>query len=274
MKSYIKCLTIAGSDSGGGAGIQADIKTMSALGVFGMSAITAITAQNTVEVSEIFAVPAETVKAQIVAVMDDIGADAVKIGMIYLPQTACMIAEMLDRYKPACTVLDPVLVSSTQHMLYAKGCKEIIEEELMKRVTLITPNINETEKLSGMEINERDDMRSAAEVLLRKGANAVLIKGGDFNDLEASYALLAEKDGTELWLGSERIHSRNTHGTGCSLSSAIASYLAMGYDLKNAVKRAKSYISEAIRNGSDVSNGKGIGGINHFFAPVKLIKRQ
>lgn len=274
MKSYIKCLTIAGSDSGGGAGIQADIKTMSALGVFGMSAITAITAQNTVEVSEIFAVPAETVKAQIVAVMDDIGADAVKIGMIYLPQTACMIAEMLDRYKPACTVLDPVLVSSTQHMLYAKGCKEIIEEELMKRVTLITPNINETEKLSGMEINERDDMRSAAEVLLRKGANAVLIKGGDFNDLEASYDLLAEKDGTELWLGSERIHSRNTHGTGCSLSSAIASYLAMGYDLKNAVKRAKSYISEAIRNGNDVSNGKGIGGINHFFAPVKLIKRQ
>ena len=274
MKSYIKCLTIAGSDSGGGAGIQADIKTMSALGVFGMSAITAITAQNTVEVSEIFAVPAETVKAQIVAVMDDIGADAVKIGMIYLPQTACMIAEMLDLYKPACTVLDPVLVSSTQHMLYAKGCKEIIEEELMKRVTLITPNINETEKLSGMEINERDDMRSAAEVLLRKGANAVLIKGGDFNDLEASYDLLAEKDGTELWLGSERIHSRNTHGTGCSLSSAIASYLAMGYDLKNAVKRAKSYISEAIRNGSDVSNGKGIGGINHFFAPVKLIKRQ
>ncbi len=274
MKSYIKCLTIAGSDSGGGAGIQADIKTMSALGVFGMSAITAITAQNTVEVSEIFAVPAETVKAQIVAVMDDIGADAVKIGMIYLPQTACMIAEMLDRYKPACTVLDPVLVSSTQHMLYAKGCKEIIEEELMKRVTLITPNINETEKLSGMEINERDDMRSAAEVLLRKGANAVLIKGGDFNDLEASYDLLAEKDGTELWLGSERIHSRNTHGTGCSLSSAIASYLAMGYDLKNAVKRAKSYISEAIRNGSDVLNGKGIGGINHFFAPVKLIKRQ
>ena len=274
MKSYIKCLTIAGSDSGGGAGIQADIKTMSALGVFGMSAITAITAQNTVEVSEIFAVPAETVKAQIVAVMDDIGADAVKIGMIYLPQTACMIAEMLDRYKPACTVLDPVLVSSTQHMLYAKGCKEIIEEELMKRVTLITPNINETEKLSGMVINERDDMRSAAEVLLRKGANAVLIKGGDFNDLEASYDLLAEKDGTELWLGSERIHSRNTHGTGCSLSSAIASYLAMGYDLKNAVKRAKSYISEAIRNGSDVLNGKGIGGINHFFAPVKLIKRQ
>lgn len=274
MKSYIKCLTIAGSDSGGGAGIQADIKTMSALGVFGMSAITAITAQNTVEVSEIFAVPAETVKAQIVAVMDDIGADAVKIGMIYLPQTACMIAEMLDRYKPACTVLDPVLVSSTQHMLYAKGCKEIIEEELMKRVTLITPNINETEKLSGMEINERDDMRSAAEVLLRKGANAVLIKGGDFNDLEASYDLLAEKDGTELWLGSERIHSRNTHGTGCSLSSAIASYLAMGYDLKNAVKRAKSYISETIRNGSDVLNGKGIGGINHFFAPVKLIKRQ
>lgn len=274
MKSYIKCLTIAGSDSGGGAGIQADIKTMSALGVFGMSAITAITAQNTVEVSEIFAVPAETVKAQIVAVMDDIGADAVKIGMIYLPQTACMIAEMLDLYKPACTVLDPVLVSSTQHMLYAKGCKEIIEEELMKRVTLITPNINETEKLSGMEINERDDMRSAAEVLLRKGANAVLIKGGDFNDLEASYDLLAEKDGTELWLGSERIHSRNTHGTGCSLSSAIASYLAMGYDLKNAVKRAKSYISEAIRNGSDVLNGKGIGGINHFFAPVKLIKRQ
>lgn len=274
MKSYIKCLTIAGSDSGGGAGIQADIKTMSALGVFGMSAITAITAQNTVEVSEIFAVPAETVKAQIVAVMDDIGADAVKIGMIYLPQTACMIAEMLDLYKPACTVLDPVLVSSTQHMLYAKGCKEIIEEELMKRVTLITPNINETEKLSGMEINERDDMRSAAEVLLRKGANAVLIKGGDFNDLEASYDLLAEKDGTELWLGSERIHSRNTHGTGCSLSSAIASYLAMGYDLKNAVKRAKSYISEAIRNGCDVLNGKGIGGINHFFAPVKLIKRQ
>ena len=117
-------------------------------------------------------------------------------------------------------------------------------------------------------------MRSAAEVLLRKGANAVLIKGGDFNGLEASYDLLAEKDGTELWLGSERIHSRNTHGTGCSLSSAIASYLAMGYDLKNAVKRAKSYISEAIRNGSDVSNGKGIGGINHFFAPVKLIKRQ
>lgn len=274
MKSYVKCLTIAGSDSGGGAGIQADIKTMSALGVFGMSAITAITAQNTMNVSEIYAVPAEIVKAQIVAVMDDIGADAIKIGMIYLPQTANLIAEMLDLYRPGFSVLDPVLVSSTQHQLFVKGCKEVIEEELMKRVTLVTPNINETEKLSGIEINERDDMRNAAEILLAKGANAVLIKGGDFNDLEASYDLFANKDGEEMWLGSERIHSRNTHGTGCSLSSAIAAFLARGYELKTAVKKAKGYISEAIRNGSDVSNGKGIGSINHFYAPEKLIKRQ
>lgn len=274
MKRYVKCLTIAGSDSGGGAGIQADIKTMSALGVFGMSAITAITAQNSVTVSEIYAVPTETVKAQIVAVMDDIGADAVKIGMIYLPQTAEMIAGMLDLYKPACSVLDPVLVSSTRHQLHAEGCKEIIERELMKRVTLITPNINEAEQLAGIEINVRDDMRKAAGILLGKGANAVLVKGGDFNDLEVSYDFLADSNGMELWLGSERIQSRNTHGTGCSLSSAIASYLAMGHGLEPAVRGAKAYISEAIRNGSDVTNGKGYGGINHFFAPVKLLKRD
>ena len=274
MKRYVKCLTVAGSDSGGGAGIQADIKTMSALGVFGMSAITAVTAQNTTGVTDIFAIPVETVRRQITAVMDDMGADAVKIGMVYIPETAMMIAEMLDIYRPANSVLDPVLLSSTRHRLFSSGCEKVIKQELMKRVTLITPNIYEAARLSGVEITGRDDMRKAACVLLDRGANAVLVKGGDSDDREMSYDFLADRDGMETWLESERIHSRNTHGTGCSLSSAIASYLAMGRDLKSAVAGAKLYITEAIRNGNDVVNGKGSGGINHFFAPVKLIKRQ
>ncbi|MEG1574503.1 MAG: bifunctional hydroxymethylpyrimidine kinase/phosphomethylpyrimidine kinase [Bacteroidales bacterium] len=272
MKRYVKCLTIAGSDSGGGAGIQADIKTMSALGVFGMSAITAITAQNTIGVTKIGAVPADLVKAQIDAVLSDIGADAVKIGMIYLPETAWVIVELLEKYSPKFVVLDPVLVSSTNCDLSTKDCCTVISDELMQRSTIITPNKDEAEKLSGIKISSKEDMKRAACILMDKGAKAVLIKGGHLIENCLAADFLVTGDGTERWFSGNYIASGNTHGTGCSLSSAIASYLALGYDINCAITKAKEFITAAILNGCDVKNGKGIGAVNHFYAPIPLIK--
>lgn len=272
IKRYVKCLTIAGSDSGGGAGIQADIKTMSALGVFGMSAITAVTAQNTVGVAGIAAVPSDMVKAQIDAVLSDIGADSVKIGMIYLPETAWIIADAIDRYSPGAVVLDPVLVSSTNCDLSTEDCRTVILNEIMKRSTVITPNKDEAEKLSGITISGREDMKKAACILIEKGAKAVLVKGGHVIEGGLSSDILVMNDGTERWFAGKSIESNNTHGTGCSLSSAIASYLALGEDLCSAVAKAKDFISAAILNGKDVKTGNGMGPVNHFFAPIPLIK--
>lgn len=269
MTEYKKCLTIAGSDSGGGAGIQADLKTMSALGVYGMSAITAITAQNTCGVTDIHAVPHHIVKAQVENVLNDIGTDAIKIGMLFNIEIASTVADLLDQYQPDHVVLDPVMISTSGHKLMKDDAICYIAEHLLNRATVVTPNIDEAELLSGEKIETEADMYKAADILMKKGCKAVLMKGGHLKGKRMTDILFTQQDApypqTE-----EYIETKNTHGTGCTLSSAIASNLALGYTLHDAVYRSKQFITLALKAGALVKTGNGHGPMNHFFAPVPL----
>ena len=253
-------LTIAGSDSSGGAGIQADIKTMTANGVFAMSAITALTAQNTTGVQGIFEVPAEFLAEQIDSVFTDIRPDAVKIGMVSSVGLIGTIAERLTFYRADNIVVDPVMVATSGSKLLSDDAVDTLKQKLLPLATVLTPNIPEAEVLAGMEIKTADDMAKAAERIGRQYGCAVLCKGGhqlnDANDL-------LWQNGETNWFYGKRINNPNTHGTGCTLSSAIASNLAKGYDLETAVKRAKAYISGALAAMLDL--GKGSGPMNHAF---------
>lgn len=269
MIYYPKCLTIAGSDSGGGAGIQADLKTMSAIGVYGMSAITAITAQNTCGVKAIQPIEPEIVTAQLEAVLTDIGTDSIKIGMLHSARIVKAIIEILDKYTPRYVVLDPVMVSTSGHKLIEDDTIDIIRKELFFRSTVITPNLDEAMLLSGMQISEEKDMYKAGKKLLAEGCRAVLMKGGHLKN-KIMTDLLLSSEGEEYIFSAENITTPNTHGTGCTLSSAIASYLALGSTLAEAVKQAKQFITSAIEAGSGVTTGKGHGPLNHFFAPQPL----
>lgn len=272
MNKYVTCITIAGSDSGGGAGIQADLKTMSAIGVYGMSAITAITAQNTTAVNDIFAISPKIVASQISTVLDDIECNTVKIGMIYLPENAEVIANTLLKYKISNIILDPILISTTQFKLGKDEVVDAIKEKLFPICSLVTPNTDEAYEFTGIKIRCKDDVCSAAKEFIKMGANAVLIKGGHNIKSTYAYDYLLTNTGYEQWYRGRAIETNNLHGTGCSLSSAIASYLAQGYPLPQAIAKAKLYISKAISYGSDTITGKGNGPVNHFFMPKKLIK--
>ena len=260
---YYTALTIAGSDSCGGAGIQADIKTMSALGVYAASAITAITVQNTKGVYGIQNVEPEIVKGQIEAVMDDIQPDAIKIGMVNDRDTIKAIAKTLKKYqgKYQHLVIDPVMVSTSGCRLMQEDALDIFISELLPLATLLTPNIPETEVLAGMKITRNEDMIAAAEKISDSYHCAVLCKGGhslnDANDL-------LYRNGSYRWFNGKRIDNPNTHGTGCTLSSAIAANLAKGFDLDTSVERAKDYISGAL--GAMLDLGHGSGPMNHAFA--------
>lgn len=267
---YPTCLTIAGSDSGGGAGIQADLKTMSALGVYGMSVITAVTAQNTQGVTAIQAITPHMVTAQLEAVFSDIRCDAVKIGMLFSEEIITALVEALDRYKPRHIVLDPVMVSTSGHKLVENDICNIIMQDLCPRASLITPNIPEAALLSGIGIYDEEDMMQAGKILLDRGCRAVLIKGGHLSGQEMNDILFTH-DNTPQVYTSTKIATKNTHGTGCSLSSAIASYLALGNNMPEAVRKAKAYVSDGLKAGTDVTLGKGHGPINHFFAPQPLL---
>ncbi len=271
VKSYPTCLTIAGSDSCGGAGIQADLKTMSALGVYGMSVITAITAQNTRGVDALEAVSSSMVKAQLESVFSDIRCDAVKIGMLFSPQIIDVILEILDKYSPRHVVLDPVMVSTSGHALARETMCDALKNRLCNRVSLITPNIPEAEKLCGMSIDTFSDMMVAGEVLMQAGCGAVLIKGGHLSGEMVSDVLFQKSCQPEIFTH-PMVDTRNTHGTGCSLSSAIASYLALGRDMHEAVSLANEYVYNGLKFGADVIVGDGHGPINHFFFPVALRK--
>jgi hydroxymethylpyrimidine/phosphomethylpyrimidine kinase len=262
-------LTIAGSDSGGGAGIQADLKTFAALGCYGTSAITALTAQNTVGVQGIHAVPAEFLKAQIQSVLDDIGVDAVKIGMLHAPGIVEVVAWAIDHYKLTNVVLDPVMVATSGDRLIASETVQVLVHELFPRVSVITPNLDEAALLLGRDIPNADALDIAAQDLLAMGARAVLLKGGHLAGDEV-VDLLADASGPLQRLASRRIASRNVHGTGCTLSSAIAAHLALGHGLSEAVSLARAFILEAIAQGADVTTGQGHGPLNHGFAPVPL----
>lgn len=270
--SYVRVLTIAGSDSGGGAGIQADLKTFAALGCFGMSAIAAITAQNTRGVSAIHSVPANILSAQIDAVLDDIGADAIKIGMMGAVETVQAVAHSLKRHAHIPVVLDPVMVATSGDRLISQDTAAAIVAQLFPLATLVTPNLDEAAWLSGHTIANTQAMHEAAGQLRRMGAAAVLVKGGHLSGDVVS-DLLCVADRAPLMLQSERIATRNGHGTGCTLSSAIAAHLAQGLELEAAVRAAREYILGAIAAGANVVTGAGTGPLNHGFAPRAQIMR-
>lgn len=268
---YARVLSIAGSDSGGGAGIQADLKTFSALGCYGMTAITALTAQNTLGVSGIHGVPPAFLKAQIQAVVEDIGVDAVKLGMLHAPEIVEVVAWAIDHYKLPNVVLDPVMVATSGDRLIAAETVQILVRELFPRAVVVTPNLDEAALLIGHPIDGVDALDDAASELLALGTSAVLLKGGHLPGVDV-VDLLAQANGDRLRLASTRIVSRNLHGTGCTLSSAIASHLALGYALPQAVERAREYVVAAMAAGADVQVGAGHGPLNHGFAPVPTFR--
>ena len=279
-KSYPIVLSIAGSDSSGGAGIQADLKTFSSLGVYGATAITAITAQNTLGVVSQMALPPQMVREQIIAVMDDLHPSVVKIGMLSNAEIVNAVAEVLSEYKPK-IILDPVIVSTSGHRLLSVEAQDVIKEKLLPISELVTPNIPEMETLTNMPLSSFEEKEKAANYLLSLGAKAVLLKGGHedgevktdilfFRAHEVCSQLIAHSS----QLVSESISTKNVHGTGCTLSSAIAAFLALDYSLEDAVRETKHYITEAIRAGADVKIGHGFGPVNHFFNPKPLFKNE
>ena len=255
-----KVLTIAGSDSSGGAGIQADIKTMTANNVYAMSAITALTAQNTTGVKGILNIAPDFIKSQLEMIFDDIFPDAIKIGMVSSPEIVEAIEYELLKYKAKNIVLDPVMVATSGSNLVENSAIKSIKEKLFPLARVITPNIPEAEVLSGISIKDDKDMLEAAKIIYEKHFCAVLLKGGhsinDANDL-------LYENGKEKWFFGKHIDNQNTHGTGCTLSSAIAANLAKGYTLEESVERAKNYISDALLAMLDI--GKGSGPLNHAF---------
>ncbi|MDD1782632.1 bifunctional hydroxymethylpyrimidine kinase/phosphomethylpyrimidine kinase [Enterovibrio sp. ZSDZ35] len=258
-------LTIAGSDSGGGAGIQADIKAISATGGYACSVITAITAQNTQGVSAIFPIPIEHVAHQLDAVFSDLNIVAVKVGMLADSNIIRTVAEKIKQYRPQFLVVDPVMVATSGDLLLETDAISTLKSELLPLADIITPNLPEGAALTGLAIpNNEDEMSNMIVDLRLLGAKSVLLKGGHLEKDESSNDLLILKDTVDE-LRAKRIKTKNTHGTGCSLSSAIASYLAQGNDLQKAVQLGKQYISEAIAHADELEVGEGHGPVNHFF---------
>lgn len=252
-------LTIAGSDCSGGAGIQADLKTFSALGTYGMSVITAITAQNTQGVDAVVEIDRSMVEAQIDAIFKDIIVDAVKIGMVSNSEIIKQIRYSLEMWQAPLVVVDPVMVSKSGHHLLQPEAKDALIRELLPIATIVTPNIPEAEVILNKKIATVDDMEAAARAIYKLGPKSVLVKGGH---LEGD-AIDVFYDGTTITkICSSRIHKNNTHGTGCTLSSAIASYLALGYELTIAISKSKDYVTKAIDSGLEI--GKGVGPLHHF----------
>ena len=254
-------LTIAGSDCSGGAGIQADLKTMLANGVYGMSAVTALTAQNTTGVYGIMESTPEFLKNQLDCIFQDIFPDAIKIGMVSSAALIEIIAEELKKWKAENIVVDPVMVSTSGSRLLQNEAKEALESKLLPLATVVTPNIPEAEVLTGLCIDSPKKMEEAAAVLGRRYPGAILIKGG--HDMNDANDLLFYKE-KSIWFQGERIDNSNTHGTGCTLSSAIASNLAKGCGIETSIERAKQYISGALR--ADLDLGKGSGPMDHGYA--------
>lgn len=255
-----KVLTIAGSDSGGGAGIQADLKTFAAHGVFGMSVITAVTAQNTLGVLAVQDVDPEIIAKQIEAIFEDLGADGVKIGMVSRIPAIETIAASLVKYRAPKVVVDPVMISKSGHHLLQPEAKEALIKKLFPLATVVTPNLHEAQAITGMKITAVPEMEQAAQAIYQLGPQSVLIKGGHLEG-DAVDVLF---DGKKMhYYQSPRIQTKNTHGTGCTLSAAIAANLALGYALPDAVARAKKYITTAIEHG--LALGKGVGPTHHFY---------
>jgi hydroxymethylpyrimidine/phosphomethylpyrimidine kinase len=266
---YPRVLSIAGSDSGGGAGIQADLKTFAALGCYGTTAITALTAQNTLGVRSIHAVPSAILADQIDAVSEDIGIDAVKIGMLHSAETVRTVASALQRHALKTVVLDPVMIATSGAVLIDQEAIAVLVYELFPLATLVTPNLDEAALLVGRPLATEADMEGAARQLLEMGANAVLLKGGHLAGDTVSDLLLSRGEAPH-WMRAPRIATANTHGTGCTLSSAIAAQLALGMGLVEAVEAARGFIRAALEAGAGVRTGAGSGPLNHGFAPQPM----
>ncbi len=264
-KQYKKVLTIAGSDSGGGAGIQADIKTISACGCYAMSAITAITVQNTTGVSDVLPVPIQTVRDQITAVLDDIGADAIKIGMLHSSEVIKTIKNTLAAYNIKNIVLDPVMVATSGDKLLQDEAVETLKYELIPVARVITPNIPEAEILSGKKIDSQEALPQVARELSMGRTVSILLKAGHLTGNELTDIFYNAEDDQVIPMKTKRTDTKNVHGTGCTLSSAIASFLALGLPLNDAVRRAKDYITRAIARGAEYTTGKGHGPVHHFY---------
>ena len=264
MKRYQRVLTIAGSDSGGGAGIQADLKTISACGCYGTCAITAITAQNTLGVTDIHPVPVTTLEAQIRAVLEDIGTDSVKLGMLHSVEVIDCVARLLTEYKISNVVLDPVMVATSGDKLIEDEAISALQEMLFPLVRLITPNIPEAEIISGRRIEDPDQLSETAEQLAKQFNLSVLAKGGHLEN-DSLVDILFDYEMSHLHRFTNRkVATINTHGTGCTLSSALASFLAQGLSLTAATDRAIGYIAIAIKTGAGYQLGKGHGPVHHF----------
>lgn len=271
--TYPSVMTIAGFDGSGGAGIQADIKTFSALGCYATSVLTALPVQNTMGVRKIYPIPIEAVSDQIEAVLDDIFPQAIKIGMVHTPQLVEAIAATLGRYPKIPVVFDPVMVATSGHRLIEEETITTITEKLFPIADIITPNMDEASLLAGMEVKTLDDMRTAGEKILTYGCKNILLKGGH-QESPTVTSLFFDENGSQHSFETEKLATVNTHGSGCTLSSAIAAYLARGEALYDAVALAQDYVFEAISSGKDVVTGKGNGPLNHFFNPQKLIKHE
>lgn len=255
-----KVLTIAGSDCSGGAGVQADLKTFSAHGVFGMSVIVSVVAENTFRVIDVEDVSPSMIEKQIDAVFEDMGADAVKVGMLSQPQCMKAVARKLKEYKPANVVIDPVMYAKNGYPLMNPDAADTLISEILPLADVLTPNIPEAERITGIKISSAEDMEHAAKRIYELGVKCPLVKGGH----AIGDALDILYDSKQfLHFSSERIDTKNTHGTGCTFSSAIAANLALGLDLYEAVKKAKDYVTTAIKHSLDI--GKGHGPTHHFY---------
>lgn len=262
MKRLPLALTIAGSDSGGGAGIQADLKTFSALGVFGMSVITALTAQNTLGVQGIYDISPEFIGQQIDSIFQDMGADAVKTGMLSNSSAIRMVAQKMREYKVNKLVVDPVMVAKGGDRLLKEEAENTLREVLLPLCMVVTPNIPEAEVISGIRIRSLMDMKEAAIIIHQKGPKNVVIKGGH---LEGDKSIDLLYDGLNfLELSTPRVNTTNTHGTGCTFASAITAYLTKGLTVAEAVENAKQYLTTILKLSSNLQIGKGVGPLNHF----------
>ncbi|MFV0289437.1 MAG: bifunctional hydroxymethylpyrimidine kinase/phosphomethylpyrimidine kinase [Mangrovibacterium sp.] len=265
MKTYYRVLSIAGSDPSGGAGIQADIKSISACGCFATTAITAIVNENTVGVYGVHPIPLDFVQGQIKSVLDDIGTDAIKIGMLHSSELIRAVKASLLQYEVPNIVLDPVMVATSGDALLLPEAIATLKNELIPMSRLITPNIPEAEILSGEKIHNLKDMHRVAQKLGEKCRVSVLLKGGHQQTAQINDVFFNREEQEVIQLESNYINTKNKHGTGCSLSSALASFLARGKDLNSAVRSAKHYIDRSIESGAAYQIGKGNGPVNHFW---------
>ena len=268
-KPYYKALTIAGSDSGGGAGIQADLKAFSANGVYGMSVLTAITAQNTLGVQGIHPVPNEMIGQQIRSIFDDMGADVIKTGMLHSSGVIQTISQTLRDYSQPPLVVDPVMVATSGDKLLEEDAIQTMMEVMLPMASLITPNLPEAELILNRKIETPDQARKAAKDLAETGAGAILLKGGHSNEKEVLDLLYLPQNDQWVEMSSRRIETTNTHGTGCTLASAIAAWIARGLTIREATRKGLDYTHQAIEKGAHYKLGKGHGPVNHFYQTWK-----